>query len=150
MSNQEHLYEIDISWDENRMGTMRSPVLDDEIRVATPPEFNGGIEGIWSPEHLFVASISSCFMTTFLAIAEYSKMDFENLQVNAIGKLDKVDGKFMVSEVTLKPVLEIHDEKFADKARRLMEKAEAACLISRSVKTVIHFEPKVVIGALNS
>ena len=88
-------------------------------------------------------------MTTFVAIAEYSKLKFENLKVNAIGKLSKQDGKFVVSEITLNPELTITDEKFVDKAKRIMEKAEEACLITRSIKTSIHFEPTVTIAALS-
>lgn len=39
-----------------------------------PPEF-GGPERTWSPEHLFVAAVSSCLMTTFRAIAEMSELE---------------------------------------------------------------------------
>jgi len=149
MSDQKHEYQVDLDWKEGRIGTMSSPELDEKIEVATPPQFDGGVEGIWSPEHLFVSSVSSCFMTTFVAIAEYSKLKFENLKVNAIGKLSKQDGKFVVSEITLNPELTITDEKFVDKAKRIMEKAEEACLITRSIKTSIHFEPTVTIAALS-
>lgn len=149
MKTDEHEYRVDLSWKERRIGTLKSPELNDSITVATPPQFPGGIEGIWSPEHLFISSVSSCFMTTFLAIAEYSKLAFENLEVKAVGKLDKVDGKLVVSEITLAPELMIAEGANADKAKRIMEKAEAACLISRSVKTEIILEPKVIIGTLS-
>ena len=85
----------------------------------------------------------------FVAIAEYSKLQFENIEVKATGKLDKEEGKFVVSEITLNPELTITDEKFADKAKCIMEKAEEACLITRSIKTKIHFEPKMTIAALS-
>lgn len=88
-------------------------------------------------------------MTTFVAIAGYSKLSFEDLQVAATGKLGKIDGKFMVTEIILNPELTIADEKFADKAKRIMEKAEEACLITRSIKTEVTFEPKVTILGLN-
>ena len=149
MSDKKHEYQVDLDWKEGRIGTMSSPELDEKIEVATPPQFDGGVEGVWSPEHLFVSSVSSCFMTTFVAIAEYSKLKFENLKVNAVGKLSKQDGKFVVSEITLNPELTITDEKFVDKAKRIMEKAEEACLITRSIKTSIHFEPTVTIAALS-
>ncbi len=148
MSDKKHEYHVDLDWKEGRIGSLSSPELEDKIEVATPPQFDGGVEGTWSPEHLFVSSVSSCFMTTFVAIAEYSKLNFENLSVNATGKLSKEDGKFVVSEITMNPELTIADEKFADKAKRIMEKAEEACLITRSIKTTIHFEPKVTIAAL--
>lgn len=147
--SEEHKYNVDLSWKEGRIGTLRSPELNEEIEVATPPDFEGGVEGIWSPEHLFLSSVSSCFMTTFVAIAEYSKLSFEDLQVKATAELGKVDGKFEVTQITLKPELLISEEKFTDKARRIMEKAEQACLITRSIKTKIIFEPTVTVGALN-
>ncbi len=149
MSNSEHEYQVDLDWKEGRIGTLSSPELDDKLEVATPPQFDGGVEGIWSPEHLFVSSVSSCFMTTFVAIAQYSKLDFEDLKVHATGKLDKENRKFVVSEITLQPELVIVDDKFADKAKRIMQKAEEACLITRSIKTKINFEPKVTVAALN-
>lgn len=149
MSADKHEYNVDLSWTEERKGTLRSAELNEELEVATPPPFDGGVEGIWSPEHLFAASVSSCFMTTFLAIAEYSKLKFENIDVKATAKLGKVDGKFMVTEIVLKPELVIADEGHTEKALRIMEKAEQACLVTRSIKTEIVFEPTVSIGALH-
>ena len=150
MSSQEHSYDVNLTWKEGRKGTLSSPKLLEEIEVATPLEFDGGVEGVWSPEHLFVASISSCLMTTFTAIAEYSKLSYESLNVKASGKMAKNEqGKFVMSEITLKPELTITDEKFADKAERILEKAESSCLISRSIKSDIVFEPTVLVGALS-
>lgn len=144
--SEKHTYEINLRWDSARKGTMASPDLEQEIEVATPPQFDKGIEGIWSPEHLYVASVSSCLMTTFLAIAEYSKLDFQNLEIDAVGTLEKVEGKYMVSEIRLHPVLTIADEKYTEKAERILRKSEEACLISNSIKTKILLEPEVVTG----
>lgn len=149
MSTEKHEYHVNLTCNEGRVGKLSSPELKDELDVATPPPFPGGVEGIWSPEHLFTSSVSSCFMTTFLAIAEYSKLDFENLEVEATAKLGKVDGKFVVTEIILGAELTITEEKFTDKAHRIMEKAEEACLITRSVKSEIIFEPTVVVATLD-
>lgn len=120
---------------------MCSPDLNKEagncIEVATPPEFPKGIPGIWSPEHLFTAAVSSCLMTTFLAIAENSKLPFESFSCNAKGKLDQVDGKFQMTEVILEPMVTIADEKDRERAERVLQKSEAACLISNSVRSKI-------------
>jgi peroxiredoxin-like protein len=149
MITDKHIYDVDLEWKEGRIGILRSEILDEEIEVATPPEFPGGVEGIWSPEHLFVSSVSSCFMTTFTAIAEYSKLEYEELTVQASGVMSRVDGKFAMSEITLRPSLVIKDKDQEDKAYRILEKADQACLISRSVKTEIVLEPKVVIAAIH-
>ena len=111
------------------------------ISVATPPEFPNGVPNIWSPEHLFVASANVCLMTTFLAIAENSKLEFSAYTAKATGKLEKVDGKFAISEITIAPEITLIKPEDKDRALRIIQKAEANCLISNSMKTKIVLEP---------
>ncbi len=144
---KEHFYEVSVTWQSDRKGTMSSPVLNTTVEVATPPQFPGGMDGIWSPEHLFVAAINSCLMTTFLSIAENSKLEYISFKSKAIGKLEIVEGKFMMSEVTLLPVVEIADERNKERAERVLQKSEANCLISNSVKSTIVFKPEIKIVA---
>jgi peroxiredoxin-like protein len=138
-----HHYEVKLNWKSERKGLMSSPALNSNIEVATPPEFPKGIPGVWSPEHLLVAAVNSCLMTTFLAIAENSKFEFINFESSANGKLEKVDGKLMISEIVLAPVLTLSREADKEKAIRILQKSEAACLISNSVKSSIIFQPKI-------
>lgn len=138
-----HYYDVNLTWESDRKGIVESPVLNSKIEVVTPPEFPKGIEGLWSPEHLFVAAVNSCLMTTFLAIAENSRLEFSTFESNATGKLEMVDGKFMMSEIILKPILVIKDEGVKEKAERVLSKSEVACLISNSIKSKIIFEPQI-------
>lgn len=141
----EHYYNVDIKWDKERKGVVCSPELLHQsgscIEVATPPEFPKGIPGIWSPEHLFTAAVSSCLMTTFLAIAENSKLPFTAFTCKSKGKLENVDGKMMMSEVLLEPHVTIMQEKDRERAERILQKSEAACLISNSVKSKVTMQP---------
>lgn len=143
----EHLYNVSVTWDKERIGTMRSAVLDSVIEVATPPEFTRGVGGIWSPEHLLVAAVNSCLMTTFLAIAENSGLKFTSFTSDATGKLEKKEGKYMITEITLSPVVTTPDEQQREKAEKVIQKSEAACLISNSVKSTILVRPQVVVAA---
>ena len=142
-----HYYNVDVNWNQDRKGVMCSPELNRNagscIEVATPPEFSKGIPGIWSPEHLFTAAVSSCLMTTFLAIAENSKLEFSNFSCNSIGKLEQVDGKFLMTEILLEPSVTIHDEKYRGRAERVLQKSERACLISNSVNSKITMVPTI-------
>ena len=88
-------------------------------------------------------------MTTFPAVAENSRLEFVSLSSNAIGRLDKVDGKYMMTEVVLRPRLVIRNAELTDKAKRVLEMSEKACLISNSIKSKIVFEPEVVGGSLS-
>lgn len=136
-----HQYEVIVDWKANRLGNLHSPVLNNNIEVATPPEFSGGIAGVWSPEHLLVAAVNSCLMTTFLAIAENSKLAYLDFSSRATGKLEKVEGKLMISEIVLIPELTIINEADKERAERIIQKSEAACLISNSLKSTIVFKP---------
>jgi len=143
----EHNYEVNLHWKHDRKGEVSSPVLNDKIEVVTPPEFPKGIDGFWSPEHLFTAAVSSCLMTTFLAVAENSKLDFVSFDCKANGKLEMVEGKYMMSEVELIPTLVIKKEEDRERAERILTKSEAACLISNSIKSKIVFKPEIVVFA---
>lgn len=138
-----HYYKTTIRWDEGRIGTLSSPTLD-SFKVATPPEFPKGVPNIWSPEHLYIASINICLMTTFVAVAENSKLEIESFSCEATGKLEKVDGKFMISEVELRPTVKIKFEKDRERAERIINKAESLCLISNSVKSKIMLNTQII------
>ncbi len=136
-----HTYSVSLRWDSDRKGTLYSAELIDSLQVATPPPFPKGIDRIWSPEHLFTASVSSCLMTTFLAIAENSKFEFVSFACNASGKLEQVDGKYRMTEVVLEPELTIKQEGDYARAERILQKAEAACLISNSITATVVMKP---------
>lgn len=140
-----HYYNVEVNWNTERKGIMCSPELNKDpgscIEVATPPEFPKGMPNIWTPEHLFTAAVSSCLMTTFLAVAENSKLAFVSFSCKSKGKLEQVDGKYMMSEITLEPTIVIADEKDRERAERILQKSEAACLISNSIKSEITMTP---------
>ena len=142
-----HFYNVDISWKSGRTGEMSSPELQQTVEIATPPQFPKGVEGVWSPEHLFTAAVSSCLMTTFLAIAENSKLEFTDFQCGSKGKLEQIEGKFQMTEVILEPTVVIINEEDREKAERVLQKSEANCLISNSVNSKITMTPKIVVGS---
>jgi len=141
-----YLYETGVEWTGERKGDLESPGLA-SLQVASPPEFQGH-QGMWTPEHYFVASVNSCFMTTFLAIAEMSKLEFVSFDCKAVGKLEKVEGiGFQITEVFIKPKLVIRHGKDLERAQRILEKAEHNCLISNSIKSTVKLEPELVKAA---
>ena len=139
-----HYYNVNLKWLNDRKGEISSPELATNIEIATPPQFAKGIEFIWSPEHLLTAAVNACFMTTFLSIAENSKLDFIDFTCEAKGKLEQIEGKFLMTEVNLFPILSLKNEADKDKAMRILLKSETACLISNSIKSRVTLEPKIL------
>jgi peroxiredoxin-like protein len=146
MANESHLYKTSLRWESQRRAKLSSVGLPD-LSVATPPEFPGGHPGVWSPEHLFVAAAEACLMTTFLAIAENSKLEYIEYSSNAEGLLEKTDQGFMITRITIRPRIVIKDATARDRALRVVEKAEQNCLISKSMKTAVSLEAEIVIGS---
>lgn len=138
-----HIFNVNLKWVADRIGEVSSPELLDAIDVATPPQFPKGVDGVWSPEHFFTAAVNSCFMTTFLAVAENSKLEFTTFSCESEGILDKVDGKYIMTEIILKPHLKIIYEADVEKAERILHKSESACLISNSIKSQVTLQPTI-------
>lgn len=140
-----HEYQVNLEWKEGRIGEISSPELNQKIEIATPPEFNQGVARIWSPEHLFTASVLSCYMTTFLAIAENSKLQYSSFTCQAKGKLEQVEGKYLMTEIHLYSELSINNPTDKEKAERILTKSESACLISNSIKSQVHLHTNILV-----
>lgn len=136
--SKRYTYRTSVRWSGQKRGVMSSASKPD-IEVATPPEFKGH-EGIWSPEDLFVASVNVCVMSTFLTFAERAGLAFTGYESEAEGTLELVDGKFQVTTIVVKPRLTLRSGEDVGKAKELLAKAEANCLISNSIKSKVTLE----------
>jgi organic hydroperoxide reductase OsmC/OhrA len=143
--NDLHYYEVNLLWNSAKQGTLSCPKMPGKIEDAATPEFPKGIKERWTPEHLFIAAISSCLMSTFLIVADNSKLEFISFESNAIGKIEKVDGLFAVTEIQLKPKLTILSTQKETMAKRAIEMSEKALAIANSIKTKIYIETLITV-----
>lgn len=138
-----YYYETEIEWRGEKDLTLAGGKLP-EIAAGAPPEFKGR-EGNWSPEHLFVASLNSCYALTLLAIAEFSKIALVSLSLLAKGKLERVQGGgYQITEIVVKPRVVLASANDLARMPRVMEKAKENCFVSNSIKSSIKIEPEVV------
>ncbi len=97
-----------------------------------PPEF-GGPGGQWSPETLLVAAVADCFILSFRAIARASRLQWASVECHAEGKLERVDSAMRFTEFTVNATLHVPPDTDEQKAHRILEKAEATCLVTNSL-----------------
>ena len=133
-------------WTGGQEGVVAGHEVKPVINFSAPPEFHGQA-GIWTPEHFFTSAVATCFITTFQAIAVFSKFEAHALEVSVEGQVEKTEGGFRFTRVTIRPLLAINSESDRDRGLRLLEKAEKACLVSRSLQSQIVLEPKVLLAA---
>jgi len=139
---RDYFYESKIEWQAEKHGQVESAGLT-PIGTGAPPEFKGR-PGDWSPEHLLVASLNSCYMLTFLAIAEFSKIAIVSFSASAKGRLEKVEGStYQITEIVVKPCVVIATANDLPRMPRILEKAKENCFISNSIKSKITIEPEV-------
>lgn len=146
MSEVHSTYPVAVRWEGDKRGLGSSTDGLPELKVASPPF--GGPAGVWSPEHLFVLSATTCWMTTFLAVAQASSMEIVAVDCSGEGVLDKgEDRRFRISSIALKPRVTIAREEDRERAGRLIEKAEAACLIRNSIRSEVTLASEVLVAA---
>jgi peroxiredoxin-like protein len=141
----EHKYRVVAWWTSGRTGIVSSNAAPSAIHFAAPPQF-GGLEGRWTPEDLLLTALASCFTTTFHALADYSKFEYTDLEVEAEGTVSKTDSGYSFSEIALRPTLTIPREDQRGRALSLLRKVEELCLVSRALATTPKVESRIELG----
>ncbi len=144
MKNLPHHYEVAASATADSNVSLTSAGVE-AISSAPPAEF-GGPGDQWSPETLLAAAVADCFVLTFRAIARSSKLDWTSLQCDVVAVLDRAEGVTRFTEVTERATLRVPAGIDVDKAHRLLEKAEKACLITNSLTAETVLEATVEVG----
>jgi organic hydroperoxide reductase OsmC/OhrA len=114
------------------------------IRASAAPAYLGNAACV-DPEEAFVASLSSCHMLTFLAIASRKRFAVDAYHDQAVGILDKdAAGRLAITKVTLQPKVQFSGDKAPapEMITEMHEQAHHACFIASSVKTEVIVEPR--------
>jgi organic hydroperoxide reductase OsmC/OhrA len=112
------------------------------VRASASPAYLGSASCV-DPEEAFVASLSSCHMLTFLAIAARKRYVVDSYHDDAAGILAKdAAGHLAMTKVTLRPRVQFSGEKAPgpEELRQLHDQAHHACFIASSVKTDVVVE----------
>ena len=115
-----------------------------KVRASAAPAYLGSPACV-DPEESFVASLSSCHMLTFLAIAARKKLSVDDYKDEAVGVLEKnAEGRLAITTVTLQPKVIFGGEKIpsAEEIAKMHETAHHACFIASSVKTDVIVKPR--------
>lgn len=114
------------------------------LASAAPAQFDGPGDR-WSPEDLLVASVADCFILTFRAIAKFSKLEWTSLDCSTTGVLDKVERTTCFTSFEINAKLQVPEGTDTDKAHKLLEKSEASCLVTNSLKSEVTLNVEVIV-----
>ncbi len=140
MEHDKWLYHNTLTWKGEKKADLKFIESEQEVEVATPPEF-GGHEGIISPEDLFVSSANVCFMTTLLGTIKNMGVEIVSYESEAEGILETVDKMKIFTKIIIKPKIKARDTE--EKIRLILGHAEKRCLVANSMKTQVIIEPEI-------
>ena len=112
------------------------------MQASAAPGYLGN-PNLVDPEEAFVASLSSCHMLTFLAIACKKKFVLDEYADEAVGVMEKnAEGKLAITRVTLKQRLKFSGDKqpTPQEIEEMNHGVHDQCFIANSVKTEVKVE----------
>lgn len=116
------------------------------LEVSAAPQYNGDPSCL-NPEELFLSSLVSCQMLTYLAMARQGGLDVLAYEDRATATLAIADRRMRITSVTLRPRIRLSAADDREKAHRLVERAHQGCFIANSVGCELSIEPDIVVDA---
>ncbi|HQW00387.1 MAG TPA: OsmC family protein [Bacteroidia bacterium] len=136
-------YKVSLDWDDNFDSVTVHAGVRSPLMIGPPPEFNGK-ESIWSPEHLLISSLSSCYTTTFMHFAKLLKAPIRKFHVEASVEFEREgSGPYEAKRFIVHPFIEFMNNPGENVIESLLAKAEKYCIISKSVKGEVIIEASV-------
>ncbi|TES90901.1 MAG: tRNA (N6-threonylcarbamoyladenosine(37)-N6)-methyltransferase TrmO [Candidatus Cloacimonadota bacterium] len=133
-------YRTETEWKAGKEAILRSAQKTD-VCVGCPPEF-GGKPVYWSPEHLLIASVEICIMTTFLDLLSKKKCCISSYKSKAVGKAQLSGRIFKFTNIEIKPII-VTDEN-TDKIKEFLYKAADKCMVSNTLNIEVVLKPEIM------
>jgi organic hydroperoxide reductase OsmC/OhrA len=136
-------YRTNTAWRGERAG-MLSADGKPTIRVASPPEFNGEA-GVWTPEDLFVASVETCHMATFIAFAAQKELPVVSYESHANGVLEFIEGDYRFTRIVIFPTIVVANSEAESQVHAILREAQKHCLVANSIASIVEVNPTIMV-----
>ena len=139
---KEYFYEVQLSWKEDRSGSLKSPGVT-ELEIISPETPVSEQKKRWTPEQLLAASLSSGFMKAFLDCSEKAQLKFVSYRSQCFIKIEKKNSQSNPVAILLQPVVTLSDEQSRQAAVYCLNEAEAAFSIGKLLRIPVDIHPQV-------
>jgi peroxiredoxin-like protein len=147
MARSKHFeFPASVEWEGGSM-TVASVTGKQDLDVATPPEFGGEAEGVWSPEDLLVASAASCFAVTLAAIVRRRTIPLLSLHVDGTGHVGpSEDGHLSFTSIELQVTAETDAAEALTQLEAAIERAENGCVVAMALNIPVNVHATVTVA----
>ena len=137
-------YPVRLVWTGGKSGDL---TVEGKVVIKTGVPSGGPDEAMFhSPEDLFVAAATSCFMTTFIAFTKKIRFEHKAFSCEGKGTLERVEKGFQFTKLLLNTTVVVESEELKAKAERALELAAKYCLVANSMKCSVAHEDHVIVG----
>lgn len=123
-------YEVQLSWVLRNNNLANEKVLNTNAPLENPIQFEE--LDYQQPKHLFLHTIISCFMTTYLFFAKKMNFKILHFECTAMASMESMESGSPVNHVHLYPKIFIADESLRENATSAVEKTRKYCLVSNA------------------
>lgn len=141
-AQNKNLFQASVIWLNGKKGMITSSEVNGTIHVETAAVF-GGKGKPWTPEHLFLGSISSCFLSTFLNFAEKWKLSIDGLSCRVSGVVEMVNGRLSFTRIDIYPDIYVECSEMERLAHQALQMVHKHCLVVNSLKAAINYHSTV-------
>ncbi len=145
-TDKQFFFEAGLNCLSDDRGVLYAHGVKEIIHVSAPAAF-GGTGKEWSPEHLLLSAVLSCYMSTFLGISKKMNLPVSQFECNAIGQVELVKDKYQFTNINIYPKISITHAEMREKAGKAAEKTQQNCLISNSLQAVIIYHTEILTTA---
>lgn len=131
-----HLFHLRANWPggRNEVGTIEAGAL--KTKVSIPPEMDGPGIGT-NPDEMLLGAAATCYIITLAAMMERSGLKKAQLTMESVGIVDVTKGVITYQKIIHKPLIMLEKdatERTVERTKRIAEKAEVSCMISRAIR----------------
>jgi len=142
MNMAEHHFHLTAAWPGGRNSEGYIEAGNLQTKVSIPEEMNGPGIGT-NPDEMLLGAAATCYMITLAAMIERSKLPLARMSHESEAIVDETNGVLTYKKIIHKPYVALKPDA-TDKERsllkRLTEKAETSCMISRAIQGNVEIE----------
>ncbi|WP_106495968.1 OsmC family protein [Lentibacillus sp. Marseille-P4043] len=138
----EHHFHLQADWPggRNSEGLIKAGNL--ETKISIPPEMDGPGIGT-NPDEMLLGAAATCYIITLAAMIERANLPLQEMALESEGIVDVTNGVFTYKKIIHKPTVSLKSDATQDeynKLKKLVEKAEKSCMISRAIAGNVELE----------
>jgi peroxiredoxin-like protein len=142
-----HTFHLSAHWPGMRNGVGEIKAGNLQTKISIPPEMDGPGIGT-NPDEMLLGAASTCYIITLAAMLERNHIEKVDLTMESEGYVDVTKGIITYKKIIHRPVITLKSnvsEKDYLLTNKLIDKAEASCMISRALKGNVDIELNAII-----